>query len=253
MQQILNCTPVLTTDIERALDFWNRVVQQGAEDLLCQCLEAEVNQPGTLGHQLIQAVRAGPSTHPSFIDAQVHPQVVEEKDIKLIIKDFVDREYDRAWEKPHALWETARQVHVEGSLVRACPDGAQDGFKHFKCMQWREGSSPNHKNKLNHQHAFAAFAHSTQHVRVLSNFFCGNLWLECEIGRQTHEGRTNRVCNLCHNRAREPQDEMHLFRCQAVESLHHDYIRVFEYRAYGTFIRAYHNKDLMIPSFYMHA
>jgi hypothetical protein len=154
----------------------------------------------------------------------------------------VDREYDRAWEKPHALWETAWQIHVEDSLVRACPDGARDGFKHFKCMQWREGSSPDHKNKLNHQHAFAAFAHSTQHVRMLSIFFCGNLWLACETGRQTHEGRSNRVCNLCHNRAREPQDEMHLFRCQAFESLHHGYTIVFKSRAYGTFIRAYPDK-----------
>jgi hypothetical protein len=111
--------------------------------------------------------------------------------------------------KTRALRETAWQVHVEGSLVPACPDGAQDGLKHFKCMQWREGSSPDHKKKLNHQHAFAAFAHSTQHVR---NFFGGSLWLECETGRQTHKGRSNRVCNLCHNRAQEPQDEMHLFR-----------------------------------------
>jgi hypothetical protein len=95
-------------------------------------LEAEVNQPGTWVHQLIQAVCAAPCTHPSFIDAQGHQQVVEEKDIKVIIKAFVDREYDQAWEKPRALWETARQVHVEGSLVRVCPDGARDGFKHFK-------------------------------------------------------------------------------------------------------------------------
>jgi hypothetical protein len=70
------------------------VVQQGAEDLLSQCLEAEVNQLGTWGHQLIQAVRAAPCTHPSFLEAQGHPQVVEEKDIKLIIKVFVDSEFD---------------------------------------------------------------------------------------------------------------------------------------------------------------
>jgi hypothetical protein len=80
----------------------------------------------------------------------------------------VDREYDWAWEKTLALRETARQDHVEGSLVRVCPDGARDGFKYFKFMQWREGSSPDHRNKLNHQHAFAAFANSTEHVRVLS-------------------------------------------------------------------------------------
>ena len=92
----LNRTPVLTTYLERALNFWNVVVRQGAEDLLCQFLEAEVNQPGTRGHQLIQAVRAAPCTHPSFIDAQGHPQVVEEKDIRLIIKALVNREYDRA-------------------------------------------------------------------------------------------------------------------------------------------------------------
>jgi hypothetical protein len=159
-----NRTPVLTTYLDRALNFWNQVVQQGAGDLLCQCLEADVNQPGTWRHQLIQAVRAAPCTHPSFIDEQGHPQVVEEKDIKLIIKAFVDREYDRAWERPRALQETARQVHVEGSLVRACPDGARDGFKHFKFMQWREGPSPDHKNKLDHQHAFAAFPHSIQHI-----------------------------------------------------------------------------------------
>jgi hypothetical protein len=36
---------------------------------------------------------------------------------------------------------------------------------------------------------------------------------------------------------------MHLFCCRACESLHHEYPRVFESRAYGTFIRAYHNKD----------
>jgi hypothetical protein len=250
MRQILNRTPVLTTYLERALNFWNRVVQQGAEDLLYQCLEVEVNQPGTWGHQLIQVVRAAPCTHPSFIDAQGHPQVVEEQDIKSIIKAFVDREYDQAWGRPRALRETALQVHVEGSLVRACPDGARDGFKHFKFMQWREGSPPDHKNKLNHQHAFAAFAHSTQHVRVLSNFFCGNLWLECETGRQTHEGRSDRVCNLCHNRALEPQDEMHLFRCPAFESLHHEYPRVFESRAYGNFIRAYYNKDLRVDDLF---
>jgi hypothetical protein len=52
IQQILNRTPVLTTYLERALNFWNRVVQQGAGDLLYQCFEAKVNQPGTWGHQL---------------------------------------------------------------------------------------------------------------------------------------------------------------------------------------------------------
>jgi hypothetical protein len=93
-----------------------------------------VNQPGTWGHHLLQAVRAAQCTHPSFVDAQGHPQVVEEKDTKLISKAFVDREFDRAWERPRALREIARHVHVEGSLVRACPDGARDGFKHFKCM-----------------------------------------------------------------------------------------------------------------------
>ena len=36
---------------------------------------------------------------------------------------------------------------------------------------------------------------------------------------------------------------MHIFRCRAFKSLHHVYPRVFESRAYGTFIRAYHNKD----------
>jgi hypothetical protein len=90
MRQIINRTPVLTTYLERALNFWDRVVQQGAEDLLCQCLEVEVNQPGTWGHQHTQAARAAPCTHPSFIDAQGHPQVVEEKDFKLIMKAFVN-------------------------------------------------------------------------------------------------------------------------------------------------------------------
>jgi hypothetical protein len=83
-----------------------------------------VNLPGTWGHQLIQAVCAAPCAHPSCIDAQGHPQVVGEEDIKLIIKAFVDREYDGTWATPRSLRETARQVHVEGSLVRACPDGA---------------------------------------------------------------------------------------------------------------------------------
>ncbi len=74
------------------------------------------------------------------------------------------------------------QVHVEGSLVPACPDGARQGFEHFKVMQWREGPLPDHKNKYNHQYNFAAFAHSTHHVKVLGNFFCGNLWQSREGG-----------------------------------------------------------------------
>jgi hypothetical protein len=49
---------------------------------------------------------------------------VEGKDIKSIIKAFMDGEYDRAWKKTRALRDTVRQVHVEGSLVRACLDGA---------------------------------------------------------------------------------------------------------------------------------
>jgi hypothetical protein len=134
IRQILNRTPVFFTYIERALNFWNRVLQQGAEDLLCQCLEAEVNQPGTWGHQLIQVVCTAPCARPSLIDAQGYPQVVEEEDIKLSIKAFVDREYDRAWTRARSLQETARQVHVEGSLVRACPDDARQGFKNFKLM-----------------------------------------------------------------------------------------------------------------------
>jgi hypothetical protein len=90
--------------------------------------------------------------------------------------------------------------------------------------------------------------------------------------------RSNRICNFCYDRDREPQDEINLFPCRAFESLNHEYPLVFESRAYGTFIRAYHNKDprvddlfrkfltqggptfglnlgtsLMIPSLYMHA
>ena len=58
------------------------------------------------------------------------------------------------------------------------------------------------------------------------------------------------MCNLCHNRAQEPQDEMHIFRCHAFESLHHEYPRVFESRAYGTFIRTYYNKDLRVDDLF---
>jgi hypothetical protein len=57
----------------------------------------------------------------------------------------------------------------------------------------------------------------------------------------TSEDITVNKIQIC--RAQEPQDEMHLFRCQAFESLHHEYPRVFESWAYGSFIRAYHNKD----------
>jgi glutaredoxin-related protein len=148
----------------------------GAEDSLCQCLEAAVNQPGTWGHQLIQVVCAAPCTHPSLINAQGRPSVVEEGGIKMVVKAFVDHEYDRASTTAYSLWETAWQVHVEGSLVRACPDGARQGFKHFKFKQWREGTSPDQNIKYNHRHAYAAFAHSTHHVRVLSIFsvtICG--------------------------------------------------------------------------------
>jgi hypothetical protein len=90
------------------------------------------------------------------------------KTIQMIIKAFVDREYDRAQTTAPSLRETAWQGHVKGSLVRACPDGAQQGFKQLKIMQWREGPLPDRTNKYNHQHVFAAFAHSSHHVRVLS-------------------------------------------------------------------------------------
>jgi hypothetical protein len=93
-------------------------VQQGAEDLLCQCLAAEVNKPGTWGHQLKQFVCAAPCAQPSLINAQGRPQVVEEGDIKTSIKAFVDREYDWAWTTARSLRETVRQVHVEGTSTR---------------------------------------------------------------------------------------------------------------------------------------
>jgi hypothetical protein len=90
MRQILNCTPVLTTYLEKALNFWNRVVQQGAEDLLYHCLEVEVTQPGTWGHQLMQAVRAAPCTHPSFIVAHGHLHIVEDK-VQWALHAFIDK------------------------------------------------------------------------------------------------------------------------------------------------------------------
>jgi hypothetical protein len=83
-----------------------------------------VNQPGIWGRQLIQVVCAAQCAHPPLIDAQGHPQVVEEGEIKISIKTFVDHEYDRACTTACSLRETARQVHVDVSLVYACPDGA---------------------------------------------------------------------------------------------------------------------------------
>jgi hypothetical protein len=72
MRQILNRTPMLATYIERALGFWNRVVQQGTEDLPCQCLEAEVNQPGTWGHQLRLCVQPRVHTIPLLMRNDAH-------------------------------------------------------------------------------------------------------------------------------------------------------------------------------------
>jgi hypothetical protein len=43
---------------------------------------------------------------------------------------------------------------------------------------------------------------------------------------------------------------MRLFRCRAFESLHHKSPRVFESRACGTFIRAYHNKDTRVDDLF---
>jgi hypothetical protein len=48
--------------------------------------------------------------------------------------------------QPVVIWETARLVHAEGSLVRACPDDTQHGNKHIFFLQWRVGPPPDDKN-----------------------------------------------------------------------------------------------------------
>jgi hypothetical protein len=55
----------------------------------------------------------------------------------MIIKAFVDREYNEAWAPARLLRETTRQVQAEGSLICACPDGTIHGFKQFKFLQWQ--------------------------------------------------------------------------------------------------------------------
>jgi hypothetical protein len=134
-------------------------------------------------------------------------------------------------------------------LVRACLDGAREDFENFKCNSER-GPHQIRRTNLTTNTLLRRLLTLLDMLECLATFSCGNLWLECETGRQPHEGRSKRICHLFHNRAREPQDEIHIFRCPAFESLHHEYPRYFESRAYGTFIGAYHNEDPMVDDLF---
>jgi hypothetical protein len=57
------------------------------------------------------------------------------------------------------------------------------------------GPRPDHRNRAQHKHTFAANAHTLFHVRMLSNFFCANAWhsesvqqgLNCVTGQALEE------------------------------------------------------------------
>jgi hypothetical protein len=65
MRHALNRTPVLAVWIPRMLNFWNRLLLRGQNDLLAQFLHSQLNKPGSWGHQVIQLVSEVPGGHNS--------------------------------------------------------------------------------------------------------------------------------------------------------------------------------------------
>lgn len=104
-----------------------------------------------------------------------------------------------------------------GSLVRACPDDARDGFKSLKYARWFQPARD-----------MPACIHTLPeagNIRVLSQFRCGAHHLHCEAAR--HLGpRSVRVCSFCS--LQEVEDELHVLYCPAWVDLRASFPELFQ-------------------------
>lgn len=112
-----------------------------------------------------------------------------------------------------------------GSLVRACPDEARDGFKAFKYHSWFQQAPSASRPLIMHAMPEAG------NIRVLAQFRCGAHHLDCESARA--QGlRSTRTCRFC--TVGEVEDELHMVQCGAWQAARNRFPAVFEgdgYRA----------------------
>lgn len=120
----------------------------------------------------------------------------------------------------HCLGQALEGFDV-GSLVRACPDEAREGFKALKYARWFQPS----RDRPSCLHMLP----EAGNVRVLAQFRCAAHHLNCEAGREMGP-RSTRLCLYCH--LQEVEDEVHILVCPAWESLRVTFQSLFEWDTY---------------------
>jgi hypothetical protein len=97
MCHALNRTPVLAVWILRMLNFWNRLLLRGRDDLLAQSVHSQLDKPSSWGHQVIQLINEMPGGHTPPIDTYGRPNHIQPVTMTVIVKALVAPEHDRDW------------------------------------------------------------------------------------------------------------------------------------------------------------
>jgi hypothetical protein len=114
MRHALNRTPVFAVWIPRMLNFLNRLLLRGQNDLLAQPLHSQLDKPGSWGHQVIRLINEVPGGHTPPIDTYSPPNHIQLA-MTAIVEALVEREYDRDWAPIQDLAMRALLAHTSGS------------------------------------------------------------------------------------------------------------------------------------------
>ena len=125
-----------------------------------------------------------------------------------------------------------------GSLVRECPDSIRIGFKAFKYTRW-------FRCDVKDEPPTISFVQDVSDIRILARFRCGMSWLATEKNRHKGLGRNDRVCACCS--AKEREDELHIFFCDAYAGLRAQFSEVFEDELYKRLHDAYRGVQKSSP------
>ena len=210
--------------IQNSIGFWNKVSKLEGNHLIAQAMRENMTYTDNGWYRSFKSMLQKLCGHNVQLDfagglgGVDKGYVLSCTDTRILESD--NHKYE------HILAEVR---NAEGSKVRACPNNVRDGFKAFKYKAWFQ--SDENMPIMSHVQDIAD-------IRTLARFRCGTHWLATEVKR-SNTARSDRVCPCCDSGERE--DELHIFFCDAYNSIKASFPSLFNSESFLQLSNAYMN------------
>ncbi len=223
MRQELGRAPMAFEAVRRCAAFSNRLARLAEGDLLHQCwLENRDLGEGTWSGDMERLWRKAMGRDEGHL-GDGDGEWEEAECWQAMAKGYEDSMLRAV----QGCLEQALEGEDWGSLVRACPDEARDGFKALKYHRWFQQvpSAAGLPKAPLIMHTMP----EAGNIRTMAQFRCGSHHLDCESARALGL-RSTRQCRFCSTP--EVEDELHLVICEAWQAARDRFPGVFEWTGY---------------------